>query len=338
MIHFATFVIAAAFSAGIILAIFPVLVRYALARPNARSSHKIPTPQGGGIAIVSATLIVVFAQHLWLPIEAHWTNFVALAVAMVALALIGAFDDIFALPATPRLLLQVVVVAALLASAGSEARLFPSVVPFWLELTLATVAGVWFVNLVNFMDGLDWMTVAEMVPVTGALALFGAAGFIDPLATLVATALCGALVGFAWFNKPVAKLFLGDVGSLPIGVAVAWLLFMLASAGYLAAAVVLPLYYCADATLTLVRRALRRERLWEAHRSHFYQRATDNGFTSVAVSAHVFAVNVALALLAAWTVVQPEPAVELAAVIFGTVIVGWCLRRFTRRHVEGRVA
>jgi UDP-N-acetylmuramyl pentapeptide phosphotransferase/UDP-N-acetylglucosamine-1-phosphate transferase len=338
MIHIATFVIAAAFSAGMILAIFPVLVRYALARPNARSSHKIPTPQGGGIAIVSATLIVVFAQCLWLPIDAHWTNLVALAVAMIALALIGAFDDIRPLPAAPRLLLQVVVVAALLASAGPDARLFPSVVPLWLELTLATIAGVWFVNLVNFMDGLDWITVAEMVPVTGAVALLGAAGFIDPLATLVATALCGALVGFAWFNKPVAQLFLGDVGSLPIGLAVAWLLFMLAGAGYFAAAVILPLYYCADATLTLVRRALRRERLWEAHRSHFYQRATDNGFTAVGVSAHVFVVNLALAVLATWTILQPGPAVELAAVVFGTVIVGWCLRRFTREQAEGRVA
>ena len=74
------------------------------------------------------------------------------------------------------------------------------------------------------MDGIDWMTVAELVPATAALALFGFVGALPWNATLVALALCGAVVGFAPFNRPVARLFLGDVGSLPIGLLLGWLL------------------------------------------------------------------------------------------------------------------
>src|SRR5262249_18771199 len=164
------------------------------------------------------------------------------------------------------------------------------------------VGGMWFVNLVNFMDGIDWMTVAEVVPMTGAIVLFGLAGTIGPLPCVVAAALLGAILGFAPFNKPVAQLFLGDVGSLPIGLLLGWLLLQLAGRGYLTAALILPLYYLLDATITLLRRISRRERFWEAHRSHFYQRATDNGFSVPAIVARVVLVNLVLAALALITV------------------------------------
>ena len=151
--------------------------------------------------------------------------------------------------------------------------------PWWIERILLVLAGVWFVNLVNFMDGLDWMTVAEFVPLTGGLVLLGAFGALPPYAVVCALALLGALIGFAPFNRPVARLFLGDVGSLPLGLVAGWLLALLANKGHLAAAILLPLYYLMDATITLFRRLARGERVWQAHRSHFYQRATDNGFT-----------------------------------------------------------
>src|SRR5207253_7261228 len=133
------------------------------------------------------------------------------------------------------------------------------------------VAGVWFVNLTNFMDGLDWMTVAEVVPVTAGLVVIGALGGLPSHGIVLALALGGAMLGFAPFNRPVARLFLGDVGSLPIGLLLCWLLILLAGQGYLAAALLLPLYYLADGTITLLRRIANRERFWEAHRSHLYQ-------------------------------------------------------------------
>jgi UDP-N-acetylmuramyl pentapeptide phosphotransferase/UDP-N-acetylglucosamine-1-phosphate transferase len=183
---------------------------------------------------------------------------------------------------------------------------------------------------VNFMDGLDWMTVAEVVPVAGGLALAGAFGLLPPLATLVAFALAGAMIGFAPFNRPVASLFLGDVGSVPVGLILAWLLFLLAASGHLAAAVLLPLYYLADATITLGRRLARGERVWDAHRTHFYQRATDNGLSVRTIVGHVLAVNLGLIVLAASTIVRPSLATDATALGLGAALVGWLLWRFAR--------
>src|SRR4029079_16525608 len=137
--------------------------------------------------------------------------------------------------------------------------------------TLILLGCVWFINLVNFMDGIDWMTVAEVVPLTAGLVFLGLIGEIPSSATVTAAALFGATVGFAPFNRPVARLFLGDVGSLPIGLILGWLMLMLAGRDNLAAAVLLPLLYLADATITLAGRITRGEPIAEAHRDHFYQ-------------------------------------------------------------------
>ncbi|TXM71616.1 glycosyltransferase family 4 protein [Methylobacterium sp. WL12] len=315
---------AAALSAGLIVRLRPLLVRYALARPNARSSHTEPTPQGGGIAVVAATLAVT---GLLIAAPEASRDVLVLGFGAVVLALVGAVDDIRPLPAWARLMLQAVVVGGVVA--GVDGRLVPALPPA-VERTLAVLAGVWFVNLVNFMDGLDWMSVAETVPVAAALALFGGFGALPPAAILVAAALLGAMLGFAPFNRPVAKLFLGDVGSLPLGLILAWLLYRLALEGGLAAAILLPLYYLADATLTLIRRAARREPVWQAHRSHFYQRATTNGLTVGGVVGRVFALNLALAALAAATLLWPSPVVTLGALAAGCGLVAALLIRFSR--------
>ncbi|AWM88891.1 glycosyltransferase family 4 protein [Microvirga sp. 17 mud 1-3] len=321
--------LSALLSVLLIVVLKPLLVRYALARPNARSSHRIPTPQGGGIAVVGASLLVtglliVLFSDLTGPATG---SFLTAAAAGLVLAVVGATDDIRPLPTIPRLLLQIGAVTAVVLT--SDVRLLPDLVPLGLERALLVFGGVWFVNLVNFMDGLDWITVAEMVPVTAFVAFCGWAGLM-PLPAVYAAALCGALIGFAPFNRPVARLFLGDVGSLPIGLLVGWLLLQLAGTGALVAALLLPLYYLMDATITLLRRLARREKIWEAHRTHFYQKATDNGFSALAVSAHVFGLNLALVALATITLVWRSAIVQVAALAAGVVLVALVLRLFSR--------
>lgn len=318
----------AVLSALLILLLKPVLVRYALARPNARSSHKIPTPQGGGIAVIGATFLIgIFLFGTGLPAQMP-----ILGAAVAVLALVGTVDDIKPLPAGLRLVLQSAAVAAVVLV--SDMRIFPEWIPAELERALIIIGGIWFVNLVNFMDGLDWITVAEMVPITGFIACLGWLGFAPAPAALTATALCGALLGFAPFNKPVAKLFLGDVGSLPIGLLVGWMLLELAGTGALAAAILLPLYYLMDATITLFRRLARREKVWEAHRSHFYQKATDNGFSALSVSGHVFGLNLALAGLAAVTLAWPSWPVEAVCLLAGAGLVGLLLSHFATPRLK----
>lgn len=317
--------LAALLSAGITWRSMPLLQRYALTRPNARSSHQIPTPQGGGIAVIAATLLVA---SIW----AAWMNAavpVILIGATVLIALVGLADDIMSLPVLVRLVLQAAAVGAVVFTAPEGARIVPAL-PLALERSLILLAGVWFVNLVNFMDGLDLMTVAEIVPITAGLLLLGWLGDFSWPAALIAAALCGAMLGFAPFNRPVAKVFLGDVGSLPIGLLLGWCLLELAWHGQPAAALLLPAYYLADSTITLLRRIARREQFWSAHRSHFYQRATDNGFTVPRVTGEVFGLNVALVVLAIVTVRAGSTAITLLALLSGAIAIAFVLRRFSR--------
>jgi UDP-N-acetylmuramyl pentapeptide phosphotransferase/UDP-N-acetylglucosamine-1-phosphate transferase len=319
-------------SLALIIVLRPWLARRALARPNARSSHREPTPQGGGIAVVAATFVVAWVGiALWPPFaQSQGSQFLALTAAAVALAVVGAVDDTRPLPEAPRLALQFAAVGAAIAALPDEWHALP-MLPWSIERALVILGLVWFVNVVNFMDGIDWMTVAEVVPITGALALLGLCGTIGLLPTLLAAALLGAMLGFAPSNKPVARLFLGDAGSLPIGLVLGWLLLMLASAGHLAAALILPLYYLADATVTLVLRIARREPFWQAHRTHFYQRATDNGFTVSAIITHAALVNLALVALAFIAVAAQNLIVSLAALAAAFTVVAWLLGTFARR-------
>ena len=246
------------------------------------------------------------------------------------LALVGAVDDIRGLGPAPRLLMQVVAVGMVIAALPAEFSVVPQL-PWWVERALLLLGGVWFVNLVNFMDGIDWMTVAEVVPVTrGRRAARRDRRRAAARRVLVALALLGAIIGFAPFNRPVARLFLGDVGSLPIGLLLGWMLLLLAGRGHLAAALLLPLYYLADATLTLARRIARREAVWQAHRSHFYQRATDGGFSVPEIVVRVFVLKSSLAALALVSAIEPDPRVDLATLALGGALVAWLLLTFAR--------
>jgi UDP-N-acetylmuramyl pentapeptide phosphotransferase/UDP-N-acetylglucosamine-1-phosphate transferase len=322
-------VMAAVVCAGLIVLLHPVLQRYALARPNARSSHTVPTPQGAGIAVIAATLVVTAA---WAAMTGAAIPLVLFA-ATVFIALVGFADDVRPIPVVPRLLLQAAAVGAVLWAAPAEMRLVPWL-PLGLERAVLLLAGLWFVNLVNFMDGLDLMTAAEMVPITAVLVLLGWLGAHPATPTMIAAGLCGAMIGFAPFNRPVAKVFLGDVGSLPIGLLVGAGLLELAWQQHVAAAALLPLYYLADATITLLRRIARREPFWAAHRSHFYQRATTNGFTVRRVVSEVFALNIALAVLAGVSVTVNSTIVDGLTLLVGMIAVAVLLHRFSQiRHV-----
>jgi UDP-N-acetylmuramyl pentapeptide phosphotransferase/UDP-N-acetylglucosamine-1-phosphate transferase len=306
------------------------MMRIALAKPNARSSHRIPTPQGAGIAVVAATLIAAIAviafggaTEMKIP--------VAVFAAMLFIAAVGFVDDVRTIPVVPRLLLQAAAVAAVIVATPDGLRIVPAC-PFWIERGLLVLAGLWFVNLVNFMDGLDLMTAAEIVPITSALVLLGWLAELPVPATIAAAALLGAMLGFAPFNRPVAKIFLGDVGSLPIGLLAGWCLLQLAWHQHVVAALLLPLYYLTDATVTLFRRMARREPFWAAHRTHFYQRATDNGFSVSRVVGEVFALNVLLAALAIGSVMASAAAVSTLLFIIGGGATALLMHRFSRRQ------
>jgi UDP-N-acetylmuramyl pentapeptide phosphotransferase/UDP-N-acetylglucosamine-1-phosphate transferase len=327
---FAVFLAADAICFVLLLMLRPFLLRYALARPNARSSHRMPTPQGGGIGVIAALSIVTGSLVVVAPNLLQEPFRLSIIVAsVIGLAAVGMTDDVRPLEALPRLLLQAIAAGVVVATLPDDLRVL-DLLPWWIERALLLVGILWFVNAVNFMDGIDWMMVVEVVPLTAALAVFGIIGALPPDATLVALALCGAMMGFAPFNRPVARLFLGDVGSLPIGLLVAWLLIELAEQ-HLIAAALLPLYFVADATITLLLRLIGRQPVMQAHRSHFYQRAHDAGLGVYGIVARVFLVNVALIGLATAALLTVSRPLQLAELAAGCILVGWLLFSFINR-------
>lgn len=313
----------AGLSALLIPILRPILTRYLLAHPNARSSHKAPTPQGAGLAVMASMFAgSALGILVWAPGEESKIFGVLLAAA--GLTLLGAIDDAHSLGVWPRLggqLLAAIVVVALL---PTEFRLFPGLMPAGVEAVLLVIGLMWFVNAVNFLDGLDWMTVVQVVPIALGIVVLQALGAVPPSIGLLALALLGATLGFAAFNKHPASIFLGDSGSLPIGLILAVMLIFVAETN-LAAAILLSLYTLADSTLTLTRRLAAGEPVWSAHRTHFYQRAVAQGLSVQQVTMRVFLLCVLLASVAIVTVLADSVVIDLVMLGLGLLATGLML-------------
>jgi UDP-N-acetylmuramyl pentapeptide phosphotransferase/UDP-N-acetylglucosamine-1-phosphate transferase len=271
--------------------------RAILDHPTGRSSHAEPTPRGAGLAVVPVLVAAWLVIGLGAP-GGPWDIAIVCACAL-GLAALSWLDDLKGLPALLRLLGQAVAVAVVLAAAPGGGPYFAGLLPPALDVLAAGLLWLWFVNLFNFMDGIDGIAGTETACVGAGVALAAAlAGLHGALPFYGLTAAAAAL-GFLWWNWQPARIFLGDVGSVPLGFLLGWLLLDLAARGEWAAALILPLYYLTDATVTLVHRAWRGERVWRAHREHYYQRAAQRGLSHGAVVRAVLAANVILAALAA---------------------------------------
>jgi UDP-N-acetylmuramyl pentapeptide phosphotransferase/UDP-N-acetylglucosamine-1-phosphate transferase len=305
----------AAISAGAILILRPILVRHLLAHPNHRSSHKVATPQGGGLGVMLALVVVCALAGLLAP-RLGAASLIPVLGAAGFLMLLGALDDAHALPVSWRFIGQTIAALVVMLTLPAELRILPEIVPLRLERTLLVIGTIGFVNAVNFLDGIDWMTVAEVVPITLAVAVLCAFGIVPAGIGLLALALLGAMLGFAIFNRHPASIFLGDAGSLPIGLCLAVMLIYVAHAS-LAAAILLPLYMIADTSITLVRRIINKEPFLSAHRSHYYQRAVIGGRSVPQVTARIFLHGLALALLAVGVALSQSHLLDFVALALG---------------------
>ena len=278
-----------------------------LDEPNERSMHSRPVPAGAGIGIVATALL------LWPWWHTRTDAFqLALLAGCVALGLVSLADDHWRLSPALRFGAQAAVVAVCLLALPTEARLVP-ILPLALERGVVALAWLWFINLFNFMDGIDGLAGSEAVAVAiGYLAVGAFAGLDDPYWGL-ALVIAASAGGYLFWNWHPAMVFMGDAGSIPLGFLLGWLMLDLALAGAWPAGLILPLYFLADATLTLLVRARRGETLWQAHRQHFYQRAVLGGTRPAGVVWRVGAVNATLLALALVSVHHPLPALVAAA-------------------------
>ena len=202
---------------------------------------------------------------------------------------------------------------------------------FHQERIAIAFAWVWFVNLYNFMDGLDALAAGQAVTAAaGALLVLALAGM--PAAFAVAPPLAAGLaagaLAFLPRNWPPARVFLGDVGSIPLGYLLAWLLLALAYAGHAVPALILPLYFVFDATFTLLSRLLRGASVFDAHSEHLYQRARRGGKSHLWVTVRALAANVLFAGLAVLAVRFPFSALLAASpVLVGLAAIYLCAAR-----------
>lgn len=268
--------------------------RAILDHPNERSSHAQPTPRGGGIAVVAVLLPSWIAIQLQAPLgePGHW-----LAIGgILALAVLSWLDDLFGLSPGLRIVCHGVAVAVVLAALPAERLIFQGLLPPLADRIATGILWLWFINLFNFMDGIDGISGVEALSIALGLSLIAAlhGNLATGAGILLAMTLAGSVLGFLVWNWHPARLFLGDVGSVPLGFALGWLLILAALAGHWAAALILPLYYVADATITLIRRAARGEKIWRAHREHFYQQAAARGQDHAAIARQIALANVAL--------------------------------------------
>src|SRR5439155_22851542 len=216
-------------------------------------------------------------------------------VGAALLAAVSWIDDVRSLPAAVRLAVQLVAVGLAL-RAGLPAGL---VFQGWLPPALDGIAtaGLWllFINLFNFMDGIDGLAGSEAAAIGIGLMLFAGVGIgRDPELVMLSAAITAAAAGFLIWNWAPARIFLGDVGSVPLGYLLGFLLLDQAAQGRWEIALILPLYFLADATITLLRRLWRGARVWRAHREHFYQRAVQRGHGHAAVVQRVIAADIVL--------------------------------------------
>ena len=236
--------------------------------PNHRSLHSVPTPRTGGLAIAAAMFAVALASWLGV-VELGLQGLSLLLAGWFMLLAISVLDDIIDLSAPLRLLLHLAAAAIFLGDMALS----------WWQLGLLVLLMGWCTNLFNFMDGMDGL--AGSMGLVGAATLAILLWLADPGSSwLLAAVFAAAIAGFLPWNLPPARIFLGEAGSVPAGVLLAGLaIHAVLEAGVHAALVVLPfLTFLVDATLTLLARGLRGERVWQAHREHCYQRLCLAGF------------------------------------------------------------
>ncbi|NKD45062.1 glycosyltransferase family 4 protein [Haematospirillum jordaniae] len=297
--------------------------------PNERSSHTEPTPRGGGLAVTLVVIAGWTASLILFPGNPPVAVWITLAMALVLYGL-SWIDDRINLKRRLRFPIHVIAVTGAVLSLPDYVLVLQGEVPLWADRIVTVISWVWFLNLYNFMDGIDGITGMQTGSIgLGIVVLSSIAGLGAnvPWASMGMT-LIGASIGFLLFNWHPARLFLGDVGSIPLGFLTGFLLVMLAGAGYLAAALILPAYYLVDATVTLLRRIATAKPIAQAHREHFYQVAVHSGGLShSAVTLYIMAGNMAL-LIATIVSVTLGPA---AGILFACIPVLFLLFRFTRR-------
>jgi UDP-N-acetylmuramyl pentapeptide phosphotransferase/UDP-N-acetylglucosamine-1-phosphate transferase len=313
----------------------PASKLHILDHPNERSLHTNPTPRSGGVAILGG----IFAGLAWgtwrfaWPMEIPW-----LVASIVLVALVSFMDDRSGVGVAYRFAAHMIA-AGLLVVAGlaMQSLPFPGMawpLATWLAVAISALFIVWMINLYNFMDGMDGFAGGMAVIGFGAFALLGwHSGHTAFLIVSLVTA--SASAGFLLFNFPPARIFMGDVGSSVLGLLAAALSLWGARDDVFPLWVALLVFspFIVDATVTLLRRAFKGEKVWQAHRTHYYQRLVQMGWGHRKTVLWEYVLMIAVAISALWGI---DKSASTQWAILGAWVVLYVLLATGLRHFEER--
>jgi len=274
------------------------LIRYLrhqsiLDHPNDRSSHVVPTPKGAGLVIIPVLACAwIILGNIEGPPPVRET--IGIAGLALFLAVISWIDDLRHVPAVIRLTTHLLAASVAVEMMPDNVLFFHGLFPAQTDAFAAVFLLVWFINAFNFMDGIDGISGVSTVAISIGVIVVARVAAPNAGLTPFAGALAGAALGFLIWNWHPAKIFLGDVGSAPLGLLIGWLLLSIDLEGLWAPALILPGYYMADAGITLLIRVFKGKRIWEAHKEHFFQQAVHSGLRHAQVTGIVFAMNLVL--------------------------------------------
>ncbi len=296
-----------------------------LDHPNERSSHNVPTPRGGGIGLLIAIIPSLLITQYMAP--APLPGYEIALLSTLLLAGLSWLDDLKNLGPAIRFATQIFVVAVSVYFLPDPAHGYlGGFLPLWIEKIILGLGWVWFINLFNFMDGIDGISGVEISAIGIGVALISLFIPLSHEFTQAGLIFAAAALGFLKWNWHKARVFMGDVGSIPLGYLLGWILILMAAHGYVIVALLLALYYLSDATLTLLKRALRKEKIWQAHREHFYQQAVKSGLRHDQVALRVGLTNIVL-IIAALLSIQTSLILGLG---LGIISVIFCLFHFAK--------
>jgi len=260
-----------------------------------QQGQRQPAPSGGGVAVVMAIIICSLVGDVDYGI----------VLSLFLLSALSLMDDLIGLPSPLRVLVQVLCVLIALGVVSTPA--FGLGFPLWVDKAIVVVLWVWLINVFHFMDGIDGITPTQMICIGMGLCVLTVIDgtFPAPLSTY-SLVLFAAGCGFMWWNWFPAKIRLGEVGTVPIGFFVGYLLLLAINSGYAYAAAILPAYYLSDATITMISRAYKGKKMWGRHSGYYYREAVKQGQRHDAVTRCVFGINLLLILLATFSVIDPE--------------------------------
>ncbi len=277
--------------------------------PNTRDNHTAPVPKGGGLAI----MIAVISFLLVAGVNA------AIIWAILVLTIISFIDDCGSMSALWRLITHIV--SAYIIVSALDVRLLDEWMVAPAESALWVIVLVWGMNLYNFMDGIDGITsVQTMMICFGIITMTLLVPALPNAFAYDSIIIVSAVLGFWYFNRHPATLFMGDSGSIPLGALMGWLLLSLAAEGYAHAALILPSYYLVDSGLTLLIRVVTLQKIWRAHSSHAYQRFVRGNRSHNTALLWIMLHNVAMLALIYVTIMFPTYAWQAVWLAYGSAL------------------